>query len=121
MRVTTAIGADHGTQIMTDEKKLKREIKKTWDALKDERRARSKMHGAAELAESAQRVAGHAADLKDLARRMEGIESAALMATPAARAKTKGKLKAQSKARSAKAKRQPETRSDVAEINGGEA
>ena len=78
---------------MNDEKKLKRDIRTIWDSLKHERRARSKMTGAAELVESAQRMASYGADLKELAKRAEALESTADTGqTPAA--KTKGKRKA---------------------------
>ena len=77
---------------MNDEKKLKRDIGTIWDSLKHERRERSKMTGAAELVESAKRIASYAADLKELAARAEAIETNAEKA-PAAKPKATRKAK----------------------------
>ena len=80
---------------MTDEKKLKRDIRTIWDGLKHERRARSKMTGATELAESAQRIASYGTDLKDVAKRMAAFEG--VQAGPASVAKRKAKAKPKTK------------------------
>lgn len=78
---------------MNDQKKLKRDIRTIWDALKHERRERSKMSGAAELSESAERIAHYGANLTELAKRAHVLESAAGSTPSPAKSKTKRKAK----------------------------
>lgn len=62
---------------MTEAKQLKRDIRTIWDALKRERRERSKTFEADALANAATRIASYATDLKAMAERLRALENAA--------------------------------------------
>jgi hypothetical protein len=93
---------------MSDQKKLRRDIRAAWDALKHERRARSKLFAAADLEGSAERLAAQAATFKQLAERMKEIEAVA-PAAPAEEAKIKRKSKSKTKSAGATRKRKAGT------------
>lgn len=58
---------------MSEKKAIKQDAKAIWTAVRDNRRARAKLVGAADLAESAKLLAAGAEALAELARRAEAI------------------------------------------------
>lgn len=71
---------------MATQKEIRREVDAFWKLLKQERRVRSKLDGATDLAESARRLARFAADLEKLSGRVAWVE---LKASQPAKAKQK--------------------------------
>lgn len=82
---------------MADKKTIKRDAKAIWDVLKQERRARAKLHSGSELAESARRIAAQASELEALAKRVKVIEASAPANTNAKVADLKKKKKPKTK------------------------
>lgn len=89
--VTAKIAVFEGQEAMTTQKDIRREVSAFWKSLKQERRERSKLDGAADLAESSRRLARFAADLEKLSGRAAWSE---LKASQPAKAKPKKDAKA---------------------------
>ncbi|MEZ5958739.1 MAG: hypothetical protein R3C27_16190 [Hyphomonadaceae bacterium] len=79
---------------MTDAKTHKREVRTVWNAVRRDRRERSRLTSAIDLSESAQRLETHAAALKALAQSAPSSEvPKSEDPKPARLAKTKNKPK----------------------------